>query len=113
MGVSILVVNTTRYLIKTDRDASEKKELADVIITDPFTIQVAAYLKPADAQKYLKYLKEQGLDAYLTKRQGTKKTYYQVRVSHFKDKESAKTYGASLKAQGIIDDFFVANYERP
>ena len=113
MGVVILVVNTTRYLIKTEKPVSEEKELAEVIITDPFTIQVAAYLRPEDAQIYLKRLKEQGLDAYLTKRQGTKKTYYQVRVSHFKDKESAKAYGTSLKTQGLIDDFFVANYERP
>lgn len=113
MAVVILVVNTARYLIKTEKAISEKKELAEVVITDPFTIQVAAYLRPEDAQMYLNYLKKQGLDAYLTKREGTKKTYYQVRISHFGDKVSAKSYGVSLKARGIIDDFYVANYERP
>ena len=35
---------------------------------------------------------------------GTKK-WYQVRVSHFADKNSARTYGEALKAKGIIDDF--------
>jgi len=108
-----LVVNTAGHLIKTEKALSEKKELAEVVVTDPFTIQVAAYLRPEDAQGYARYLTKRGLDAYLTKRRGTKKTYYQVRVSHFADKGSAKAYGTSLKAQGIIDDFFVANYERP
>jgi len=113
VGVVILVVNTASHLIKTEKALSEKKELAEVVVTDPFTIQVAAYLRPEDAQGYARYLTKRGLDAYLTKRRGTKKTYFQVRVSHFADKESAKAYGASLKAQGIIDDFYVANYERP
>jgi len=113
VGVVILVVNTAGHLIKTEKALSEKKELAEVVVTDPFTIQVAAYLRPEDAQGYVRYLAKRGLDAYLTKRRGTKKTYYQVRVSHFADKGSAKAYGTSLKAQGIIDDFFVANYERP
>lgn len=113
IGVVILVINTTRYLVKPEKPVTEEKDLTEVIITDPFTIQVAAYLRPEDAQIYLKHLKERGLDAYITKRQGTKKIYYQVRISHFKDKESARAYGTSLKAQGIIDDFFVANYERP
>jgi hypothetical protein len=113
VALGILVVNTVGHLIKTRKGPPEKKEIAEVVITDPFTIQVAAYLKPEDAQGYVSYLKKRGLDAYWRKREGTKKTYYQVRVSHFADKVSAKAYGASLKAQGIIEDFYVANYERP
>jgi len=113
VGIVILVVNTAGHLIKKEKSLSEKKELTEVAITDPFTIQVAAYLRPEDAQRYLRYLRKRGLDAYWTKRRGAEKTYYQVRVSHFADKASAKAYGASLKAQGIIDDFYVANYERP
>ena len=113
VGVVILVVNTAGHLIKKEKSLSEKKELTEVAITDPFTIQVAAYLRPEDAQRYLRYLRKRGLDSYWTKRRGAEKTYYQVRVSHFADKASAKAYGASLKAQGIIDDFYVANYERP
>lgn len=113
VAVGILVVNTVGHLIKTRKGPPEKKEIVEAVITDPFTIQVASYLKPEDAQGYASYLKKRGLDAYWRKREGTKKTYYQVRVSHFADKASAKAYGASLKAQGIIEDFYVANYERP
>jgi hypothetical protein len=112
VAVGVLVVNTVGHLIKTRKGPPEKKEIAEEVITDPFTIQVAAYLKPQDAQGYVDYLKKRGLDAYWRKQEGTKKTYYQVRVSHFPDKASAKAYGVSLKAQGIIEDFYVANYER-
>jgi len=113
VAVGVLVVNTVGHLIKTRKGQPEKKEIVEEVITDPFTIQVAAYLKPEDAQGYASYLKKSGLDAYWRKQEGAKKTYYQVRVSHFPDKASAKAYGASLKAQGIIEDFYVANYERP
>jgi hypothetical protein len=112
-AVGILVVNTVGHLIKTRKGPPEKKEIVEEAITDPFTIQVAAYLKPEDAQGYASYLKKRGLDAYWRKQEGAKKTYYQVRVSHFPDKDSAKAYGLSLKTQGIIEDFYVANYERP
>jgi hypothetical protein len=113
VAVGILVVNTVGYLIKTRKGPPETKEIVEEVITDPFTIQVAAYLKPEDAQGYVSYLKKRGLDAYWRKQASATKTYYQVRVSHFPDKTSAKTYGLSLKAQGIIEDFYVANYERP
>jgi len=112
-AVGILAFSTVGHLIQTRKGTPEKKEIAEVVITDPFTIQVAAYLKPEDAQAYTSYLKKRGLDAYWRKKKGTKKTYYQVRVSHFSDKASAKAYGASLKRRGIIEDFYVANYERP
>lgn len=113
VAVGILVFSTVSHLIKTRKGVPEKKEIAEVVINDPFTIQVAAYLKPEDAQVYTSYLKKRGLDAYWRKKEGTKKTYYQVRVSHFSDKASAKAYGASLRRQGIIEDFYVANYGRP
>jgi len=104
VGVAILVVNTAGHLIKTEKSLSEKKELTQVAITDPFTIQVAAYLRPEDAQRYVRYLKERGLDAYWTKRKGTKKTYYQVRVSHFADKASAKGYGTQILLHRALED---------
>jgi hypothetical protein len=113
VAVGILVVSTGVHLIQMRKGPPEKKEIAEVIISDPFTIQVAAYLKPEDAQVYTSYLKKRGLDAYWRKTEGTKRTYYQVRVSHFPDKASAKAYGASLKAKEIIEDFYVANYESP
>jgi len=113
VGVIILMINTVSHLIRTKRVLYEKEKTTEIIVTDPFTLQVAAYLKPQDAERYVKYLKTKKLDAFWIKRRGKRKVWYQVRVSHFANKTSARAYGKNLKAKGIIDDFYVANYERP
>jgi len=113
IGLAVFVVNTARHLLQT-RSTPEEIETPQVVeITDPFTLQVAAYLKNEHAEKYVQHLKTQGLDAYWTVAQGATRKWYQVRVSHFPDKDSARAYGEDLKAKGIIDDFYVANYQRP
>jgi len=109
-GVIILVVNTVGYLVRTGISGTLKKKALEITVTDPFTLQVAAYLKPEHAVRYVAYLKKHNIDAYWNETVGKKKKWYQVRVSHFADKKSARAYGASLKAKGIIDDFYVANY---
>lgn len=105
----LMLINTLGHLLKT-KMISEKEKVANVMVTDPFTLQVAAYLKPAHAEKHVAFLKKHKLDAYWTQAVGNKKKWYQVRISHFTDKKSAITYGESLKRKGIIDDFYVANY---
>ncbi len=113
-GLVILGINTTSYLMQSRPSEPEKIETSPaVVITDPYTLQVAAYLKIEHAENYVAQLKQSGLDAYWTKAQGTKSKWYQVRLSHFADKASARAYGDSLKAKGIIDDFYVANYQQP
>ena len=81
------------------------------VVFDPFTIQVAAYLKSQDAQRFVDQLTQQKLDAYWTKATSANRTWYQVKVSHFPTREAAQSYGQSLKSKGLIDDFYVANYE--
>jgi hypothetical protein len=79
-------------------------------VTDPFTIQVAAYMSARDAQKVVDQLSGQQLDAFWTQATGAKRTWYQVKVSHFPTREAAQRFGRDLKSKGLIDDFFVANY---
>jgi hypothetical protein len=79
---------------------------------DPFTLQVAAYLKPEHALKRVEELKNKGLDAYWTETSSGGKTWYQVRISHFPDQQSAREYGRKLKGKGLIDDFYVTSYVR-
>jgi septal ring-binding cell division protein DamX len=107
------VVNTVRHLVKVEMPVAEKVEKAPEIITDPFTLQVAAYLKPGYAKKYVGQLKKQNLDAYWREAISGDKKWYQVRIAHFPDKKSARDFGESLKAKGIIDDYYVANYVSP
>ncbi|UCE53342.1 MAG: SPOR domain-containing protein [Desulfobacterales bacterium] len=110
--VAVLLINTVSHLIKTDKAVKKKTEPVASVVTDPFTIQVAAYLAPEHAQRYVVQLKKQGLDAFWTEAFSAEKKWYQVRVSHFPDKKSAREYGESLKSKGIIEDFYVANYRR-
>ena len=107
----VLAANTVSYLLKP-RPEPLKKVHAVPVVTDPFTLQVAAYLKKEQAEHYVEALKKFGLDAYWTEAQGVKTRWYQVRLSHFPTKDSARAYGERLKARRIIDDFYVANYKR-
>jgi hypothetical protein len=111
--VALLMINTLGYLTKTETAVQQKAKGKVVAVTDPFTIQVAAYLKSEHAHRYVAQLKKNGLDAYWTLAVSANKKWYQVRISHFADKQSARQYGESLKAKGIIEDFYVANYRRP
>jgi hypothetical protein len=112
-AVVFLVINTVSHLVKTETPVAQKIEKAPETITDPFTLQVAAYLKPSYAMTYVEKLKKQGLDAYWREAISANKKWYQVRVSHFPDKKSARDFGESLKAKGIIDDYYVANFVAP
>lgn len=116
VGIIVGMINTISHLIPTHNvigPDQTPEEVAVPVVTDPFTLQVAAYLKPEHASKYEIFLKEHNLDVYTTIVKGSKKTWYQVRISHFPDKKSAKAFGTSLKARKIIDDFYIANYDRP
>ncbi len=88
----------------------EPLETQPQVVTDPFTIQVAAYLKRDDAQRFVDGLKAAGVDAFWTEAKSANRSWYQVKVSHFATKEEARVYGESLKTKGMIDDFYVANY---
>jgi hypothetical protein len=85
-------------------------ETPAAITTDPFTIQVAAYLKQDDAIRYVSQLKQAGLDAFWNEAASANRTWYQVKISHFATRSQAQNYGDQLKAKGIIDDFYVSNY---
>ena len=74
---------------------------------------MAAYLKPEYAKSYVQDLKKRGLDAYWSEAVRGDKRWYQVRVSHFATKQFARDYGEKLKAEGVIDDYYVANFSRP
>jgi hypothetical protein len=105
--------NTFSHLFEPQSPETFEKLPAAEVVTDPFTLQVAAYLKAAYAKSYVQELTSKGLDAYWTEVDSGGKRWYQVRISHFPDKQSARELGKSLKAQGIIEDYYVANYRRP
>ncbi len=77
----------------------------------PYTLQVAAYLKPEHADRFIQTLKSRGQDAYRVEVQRQQKIWYQVRIGRFHTKDSARAQGQRLKTAGIVDDFYVANYQ--
>jgi hypothetical protein len=113
IGVGWLVVNTAMHMAETFKTVEKAPVPVVAPVTDPFTLQVAAYLKESDARRYADQLKGQGLDAYWTRASGSSKTWYQVRVAHFKTKAEARKVGEDLKTRRIIADYYVANYKRP
>lgn len=107
----VFVYNTISHLQK-----SKAVDEVEVIIEKiekkapkPFTIQVAAYLKQSHADHYLKVLKQEGIAARIKKTDGGGKTWYLIQVSEFADRAAATAYGNQLKAQKLIEDFFVSN----
>jgi hypothetical protein len=93
-------------------ESAELSGPAPAAATDPFTLQVAAYLKQEYALKRMEDLKRQGLDAYWTETSSGGKIWFQVRVSHFPDLSTAREYGRKLKGKGVIEDFYVTNNVR-
>lgn len=112
-GIAILSVLAWHRMDGVEKAAAPSSvQATPVPVTDPFTIQVAAYLKPEDAQRFADQLKVQGLDAFWTKATSSQRTWYQVKVDHFATKGQARQYGEQLKSKGLIDDFYVANYKQ-
>ncbi|WP_462268862.1 SPOR domain-containing protein [Desulfobacter sp.] len=106
LGVWLIVFvwGTLSHMFKT---AEQPARQIKVVIPKPFTIQVAAYHKKAHADNYMATLAQKGVETTMKVADGGGKTWYLVRVSEFTDQKSAQVYGNRLKADHIIDEFFV------
>ncbi|MGD8366608.1 MAG: SPOR domain-containing protein [Desulfobacterales bacterium] len=111
LAAILLVVNTAGYLMRPEKRPEPKSPAAET--AGRFTIQVAAYLKAEQAQRYAEELKRNGLEAYWTESSGDQKKWYQVRISRFEDKAAARAFGDEIKARGLIEDYYIANYTPP
>ncbi len=105
-----LIFSTAGHLVKSPPPTPAANEIVKEAPA-PYTLQVAAYLKPEHAERFIKILKTRGQDAYRIEVPRQQKTWYQVRLGRFRTKEAARSHGHRLKAEGIIDDFYVANYQ--
>ncbi len=106
--VLFFIWNTISHILKSTPKEKEPR-IVEIQVPKPFTIQVAAYLKQAHADRYLAVLEKKGITATIKEVGGGGKTWYVVRISEFSDKDGAAAFGKKLKDQKIIDDFFVSN----
>jgi hypothetical protein len=113
LALILLIANTVEHLRPSPSPPPPPIPETTSTVSDPFTIQVAAYLKAEDAQRVAAQLKAKGLDAYWTEAVGAKRNWYQVRIDHFATKAAARKFGEDLKTKGLINDFYVANYRSP
>jgi len=98
------VWGTFSHMFKT---AEQPAQQIKVMIPKPFTIQVAAYHTKNHADNYKALLAQKGIETTVKVTDGGGKTWYLVQVSEFTDQKSAQVYGNRLKADHIIEDFFV------
>ncbi len=105
-----MIFSTAGHLVKTPPPAPASNTVVKSAPA-PYTLQVAAYLKPEHADRFIKILKTKGQEAYRVQVQRRDKTWYQVRVGRFRTKDSARAHGHLLKTEGVIEDFYVANYQ--
>ena len=99
VGVGAMVVNTVSHLAVKEPPGNKDAPPPVEAISDPFTLQVAAYLKPENAKIYVRQLKKQGIDAYWSEAVQGEKKWYQVRVSHFATKQTAREYGGKAESR--------------
>lgn len=75
----------------------------------PWALQVGAFSDKNNATKTMSFLKKQGFDAFIKKRQNQSGTIYMVRVQGFSDRRSAKAVVPKLKRLAKLDSVVVRN----
>ena len=78
-------------------------------LPSPWALQVGAFSDKNNATKTMSFLKKQGFDAFIKKRQNQAGTIYMVRVQGFSDRRSAKAVVPKLKRIAKLDSVVVRN----
>lgn len=76
-----------------------------------YSLQVAALKTKRSAEAAVQSLQRRKLEAYLLEPQSSR-GWYRIRVGKYAGTGAARSAADSLKAIGLIEDFFVTNYEK-
>ncbi len=77
----------------------------------PYTVQVAAHSSLERAIEHIKILRRKGVNVYLVQPQEGTSKWFRVRFGEFNSPSEAKLTADSLKTHGIIQEFFVTQFE--
>ncbi len=73
-----------------------------------YTVQVASMRSPTEAQKFVKYLRDKGYEAFYRKVTLPQKgTWYRVYVGRFKSLSEARAFGEKLKKREKFKAFYI------
>lgn len=78
----------------------------------PYTIQIAAIQSEADAVTRIQALRDQGIDAYYVQIENGDATWYRIRLGRFSSTREATVYADSLRANGVIQEYFVDTFKQ-
>jgi hypothetical protein len=108
-------ISTIKYIRETKEppeSAAPTAKTPQMATSGRYTIQVGSFRNRAQAIAFSDRIKQRGFPAYWGEsRSSDEDIWYYVRISRFEEKQEAKEFGENLKSQGIIDDFYVANYK--
>ncbi len=76
-----------------------------------YSLQVGALKTKRSAETVVNALQRRKLEAYVLEPQSSR-GWYRIRVGKYPSSNAARSAADSLKAVGLIEDFFVTNYER-
>jgi cell division protein FtsN len=105
VAVAALPAKVTPSVAKEDErfPTSVKRGAAEA----EYTVQVAAYPNPKDAETLSATLIKKGFPAYPIKVMINGAEWYKVSVGSFKNRKEAMDYQSDLKKQGVVKDAFV------
>ncbi len=84
----------------------EKPKTSDLVKF--YSIQVASFRSPKEAERYVRMLRDKGYEAFVKKVELPKKgLWYRVYVGRFKTFEKAKNFGLTLQKKEKIKTFYI------
>ena len=111
-GLAVLMLGIMLYggiKVVFFNETAEQLSL-EVLSDKPFTIQIAAFKEKERAERFARDTAGNDVKAYYVISEG-QTTWYQVRLGHFDNMTEARMRADSLKAEGIIANYFIANFQ--
>ncbi len=109
--VLVTLIRTYEMPPESAVDTLTQQQLAAMQSELPYTLQVSALPTRARAISLIRTLREKNLDAYLVTTTQNELTWYRVHIGHYSNMEEAKFLAEQLKADSVIDDYYVARFE--
>ncbi|MDZ7290552.1 MAG: SPOR domain-containing protein [candidate division KSB1 bacterium] len=103
------------YIALSGGHAKVQKEITPVAAEDSttvfFALQVGALRNANTALREAEQLRSRGLEVHVLKPQSSR-GWHRIRVGKYRSRQAAQVAADSLKAAGIVRDYFITEYEK-